>query len=74
MNDERVSRSVVREMTVLLSCTVKDFVVERLVAVGANGMVLAVKCIAPGLPDPSKLFALKGEHVLGGGLSTTSLL
>lgn len=47
------------ESQVLTASRMSDFVLERVLGGGANGMVFAARCIRKGIPDKTKLYALK---------------
>ena len=62
------------EMQILGCAKVSDLVVVRRLGGGQNGLVLSVRCTRGGLPDPSKLYALKMVYWHGHGAGETSRL
>ena len=49
----------IAELDILNSCTAVDFEILQVIGKGQNGLVVSATCSRDGLPDPSKLYAIK---------------
>ena len=49
----------ITELDILNSCTAVDFKILQVIGKGQNGLVVSATCTKDGLPDPTKLYAIK---------------
>ena len=49
----------IAELNTLNSCAAVDFEILQVIGKGQNGLVVSAKCTKEGLPDPTKLYAIK---------------
>ena len=49
----------IAELDILNSCSAVDFEILQVIGKGQNGLVVSTTCTKEGLPDPTKLYAIK---------------